>query len=200
METWRLGLAVLALCAVIGAACAGQRLAGGVRTVPLDVSGVSLPDESNGSALMAMRARPGELLIVYFGYTSCPDICPTTMSGLGQAIRQLPSGLGARVDVAMVTLDPDRDTGERLADYLGYFFERSHALRTTDATQLAAATAAFEVRWEVAPHQPGAAYSISHTAVTYAVDANGKVLVEWPFGSSTDSLRSDLSILLGRQS
>jgi protein SCO1/2 len=191
--------ACLSLGFALIAACTSPQLAGGVRTVPLDVSAISLPDASRGDAAMSLRAQPRELLVVYFGYTSCPDICPTTMSGLGQAIRQLPVDLAARVDVAMVTLDPDRDTAERLTGYLAYFFARSHALRTTDAGQLATAAAAFDVHWEVEAHQPGEPYGISHTAVTYAVDWNGKVVVEWPFGMVTDSIRSDLAILLARQ-
>jgi protein SCO1/2 len=191
----------LATAAILFApACAGPRLNGGVRSEPLDVSAVSLPDASTNNVAMPMRAQPGELLLVYFGYTSCPDICPTTMSDLGQAIRRLPATEAGRVDVAMVTLDPERDTGERLGQYLDHFFERSHALRTTSQDELQAAANAFGVRWEVEAHQPGEAYSISHTAITYAVDAEGKVLVEWPFGMDYELIRSDLSVLLARVS
>jgi protein SCO1/2 len=147
---------------------------------------------------MAMHAQTNELLLVYFGYTGCPDICPTTMADVGRAIRGLPTDLGRRVDVAMVTLDPERDTPDRLAQFLAYFFVRSHGLRTTDAHQLADAAAAFEVRWEVEPHQAGEPYKLSHTAVTYAVDDTGTVLVEWPFGTNFELIKSDLAILLER--
>jgi protein SCO1/2 len=187
--------------AVIVASCAGAPpLNGAVRTEPLDVSSVSLPDASNGDTPMVMRAQPGELLLVYFGYTSCPDICPTTMSDLGQAIRRLPEADAQRVDVAMVTLDPERDTGELLGQYLDHFVENSHALRTADADELQTAADAFRVRWEVEPHPTGEAYSIAHTAITYAVDANGRVVVEWPFGTDYELIRSDLSVLLERVS
>jgi protein SCO1/2 len=160
------------------------------------VGSVTLPDASNGGAALPMRAEPDGLLIVYFGYTSCPDVCPTTMSEVGQAIRALPTDLTARIDVAMVTLDPDRDTADRLTDYLGHFFARSHAVRTTDADQLDAAAAAFQVRFSVEEHQPGSDYKVSHTAVTYGVDETGTVRVEWPFGMRSDAITSDLLILL----
>ena len=176
---------------------AGSTLKGVIRTPPLRVGDVELPDESPAGRgkPFAMRARPGGLLLVYFGYTACPDICPTTLADIGAALR----GMDAerrRIEVAMVTFDPARDTGDVISSYLDHFVEGGHALRTEDPEQLEAAESAFHV---VARRvEDGGTYSFEHTAMTYAVDENGTVLVEWPFGTTWEDMRSDIRLLLDR--
>lgn len=170
-------------------------LAGAVRTPPLEVSDVVLPDAVTGEPV-AMQAPPGELYVVYFGYTSCPDVCPTTMNDVAVALGDLPDDLADRVTVAMATVDPERDTAEVLTGYLDHFFTRHLALRTTDPAALTAATEAFGVQWEVEEHEPGEAYEVAHTAVTYVVDDTGTVVVEWPFGLDSESMAADLRTLL----
>lgn len=190
----------LGLAALVLVGCAAQpRLAGAVREPPLVVDSVRLPDASAGGRLVGMTAAPGELLVVYFGYTSCPDICPTTLSDISVALGDLPEDLGRRVTVALVTVDPERDTDERLVGYLGFFFDRAMALRTTDPVALSEAARAFGVGFQVEEHQPGTSdYDVAHTAITYVVDSSGTVLVEWPFGFPAESMTSDLEILLTR--
>ena len=171
-------------------------LAGMVRSPALAVGDVELPDAAAGGEPAAMRAAEGDLLLVYFGYTFCPDICPTTMSDISVALADLPDDLAERVTVAMATVDPERDTGEVVAGYLEHFFDRSVALRTTDPEALADATDAFGVQFEVEEHAPGEAYDVAHSAVTYVVDDRGTVVVEWPFGFDSEAMTSDLKILL----
>lgn len=166
------------------------------REPSLEVGHVALPDVSAGGAPMAMRPPAGELLLVYFGYTSCPDVCPTTMNDVAVALGDLPDDLADRVTVAMATVDPERDTAEALTGYLDHFFTRHLALRTTDPAVLTAATEAFGVQWEVEEHEPGEAYEVAHTAVTYVVDDTGTVVVEWPFGLDSESMAADLRTLL----
>ena len=174
-------------------------LAGAVRTPPLSVASVALPDAGNDDAPVIMKAPPGELYLVYFGYTNCPDVCPTTMSDISVALDGLGEEKAGKVTVAMVTVDPDRDTSHLLTSYLAHFFDRSIALRTTDPAQLTAATNAFGVSFELGEHSPGEAYNVAHTAVTYVVDDTGTVVVEWPFGFDTDDMTSDLSTLLNKE-
>lgn len=147
---------------------------------------------------MAMRAPEGEFLLVYFGYTSCPDVCPTTMADISAALVDLPPDRADRVRVAMVTVDPERDTDEVLAGYLDHFFSRGVALRTEEAAELETAAAAFGVQWQIEEHEPGEAYDVAHTAVTYVVDDRGQVVVEWPFGFESEAMTSDLNMLLER--
>jgi protein SCO1 len=197
------GLLVFALFVGLpgASACTAPQLAlkGVTRAEPLDVAAISLPDVANRGTPLRMKPPWGNLLLVYFGYTSCPDICPATMIDVRVALDDLPRRLADRVSVAMVTVDPERDTPEVLTNYLVHFFERSHALRTTDQAALAAAAGAFGVRWEVEPHHPGTSYAVSHTAFTYVVDDTGQVIVEWPFGFDTQYMTSDLSTLLARR-
>ena len=194
-----IGSCVLAMVASCGPDPIPGALEGAVRTPPLVVASVSLPEVGSSNAPLTMRARPSELYLVYFGYTSCPDVCPTTMSDISVALGGLTPATAARVTVAMVTVDPDRDTPEILTGYLGHFFDHSIALRTTDAAQLATAANAFGVKFEVGAHAPGEAYNVAHTAVTYVVDDTGTVVDEWPFGLATAAMTSDLTTLLDKE-
>jgi len=199
-------VAVVTAVATLGACGGGggnagasrHALSGVIRTPPLEVGTVSLPDASPGAgdAPFVMRSQPGDLLLVYFGYTSCPDICPTTLSDIGRAVQRLPAADRNRVSVAMVTVDPDRDTGSVMTSYLDHFVHGGHALRTTDPVQQQQAQDAFRV---VAKRvDDGASYSFEHTAVTYVVDEHGTVVLEWPFGVSPAAISDDLQTLLHR--
>lgn len=170
-------------------------LQGLVRPEPLIVGPVTLPDASSGE-LRNMVAGPGELLVVYFGYLSCPDVCPTTMADLKSAFTNLPPEDVERIDVAFVTVDPERDDGEAIDSYMDYFFERHRGLRP-DLDQLAAAEAAFLSTSDRIPDDEGG-YDVTHSAVTYVVDDSGTVLVEWAFGTTPEAMASDLAILLDR--
>ncbi len=194
-----IGLGLLTVVASCSADLRTGALAGAVRTPPLVVASISLPDARNDAAPVTMKAPPGELYLVYFGYTSCPDVCPTTMSDISVALDDLSVAQASKVTVAMVTVDPERDTAGFLTGYLDHFFDHSIAMRTTDAAQLAAAAKAFGVKFEVAPHAPGDSYTVAHTAVTYVVDDTGTVVVEWPFGLDTEAMTSDLSSLLNKE-
>lgn len=175
---------------------AGGELQGLVRDQPLDVRAVTLPDAATG-APAGVVPPAGELVIAYFGYTSCPDVCPTTMSDVQRALEQLDPADAAKVEVVFVTVDPKRDTAQLLGDYLGYFFERQRALRTEDTAELEAAQDAFLASSSIEPTGPDT-YEVSHSAATYVVGANGTVLVEWAFGTSSDTMAHDLEILIAR--
>lgn len=195
----RLAVLVAVLAVMLAGCGADPTLAGAVRQPPLDVSGVSLPNAATGGAPASVVPAPDELTLVYFGYTYCPDICPTTLSDISVALADLDAAVAERVTVAMVTVDPERDTDERLVSYLGHFFAEPMALRTTDPEALREAADAFGVQWEVEDHQPGDdRYDVAHTAITYVVDGTGAVVVEWPFGLEADAMASDLTILLTR--
>lgn len=191
--------------AVIGAAllvaCGGKAgdsasLRGYVPPSPKRVADVSVtewtPDGARGFGFVA---RPGEVLVVYFGYTNCPDMCPTTMVAVKNAKNRIGPGLAGRVDLAMVTVDPARDKGENLSRYLGSFADRNHALVPADDNELEAAKAAFQVTSSVTEKSDGTA-EVSHSASAYVVDDTGTVVVEWPFGLDAESMANDLMILL----
>ena len=181
------------------AACGSKpaSLKGAVVTPAPNVAGVTLPDVAHDGELFTMRAAAQGLLVVYFGYTNCPDLCPTTLSNIAVALRKIGSAKAQRVSVAMATVDPGRDTPVVLTGYLDHFFATSHALRTTNQQQLADAAAAFGVEYQVATHKPGETdYSVAHTAFSYVVDDRGRVVDEWPFGLKPADMASDLKLLL----
>lgn len=170
-------------------------LRGAVRNPSLEVADIVVPRAADG-APHPMRADDGDLTLVYFGYTMCPDVCPTTMSDISVALEDLPDDLAERVTVALVTLDPERDTAEVLTGYLAHFFDNGVALRTTDPAALSEATNAFGVQWVVEEHAPGESYDVAHSAITYVVDDTGTVVDELPFGMAAEDIAHDLSTLL----
>jgi protein SCO1/2 len=184
----------LASMLVIGACGVDEYVpAGIVRTPPPDVGGVALPDAATGGEL-TLEAKPDSVLVVYFGYTACPDICPTTMADVRTALRDLDE-LADRVDVAMVTVDPDRDTAEVLTSYVQAFVEDGHALRTDDPEALAAAAAPFGAQYEVTVQDDGWV-DVVHSAFLYAVDDRGRLRLTWPFGIEPELIEADLRALL----
>lgn len=198
-------LALLAASLAVLPGCGGadktddsEGLRGLTREPALQVGDVRLPDvgPAGDGRSSSLRARPGGLRLVYFGYTSCPDVCPTTMVDVRAAIGRLPAGDRERVAMAMVTVDPRRDTPAKLNGYLSHFFETWSAYRTGDRTRLSRAEKAFRASHKAARPNRHGSYDVSHTAQVYAVDQDGEVLVEWPFGSSPNDIRADLAELL----
>lgn len=172
--------------------------AGVEREIPIDLSGVVLPDASQGGAPFPLRAADGKILLVYFGYTNCPDVCPTTLSEVKRIRRDLGEDAG-RVEVAMVTVDPARDTAEVLTGYLGHFFDDAHALRTDDPAVLAAATAAVGGTVTTRPTTDAEHYTVDHVATLFAVDPSGVVVAEWPFGTPATSIEQELRNVLDEE-
>jgi protein SCO1 len=190
----RRALAGLALTLALASCGGGERELVGYALEPAPrVDAVALPDVSRGGEPFALRAQPAGLLVVYFGYTNCPDVCPTTMSDVRTALRQLGDDAD-RVDVAMVTIDPDRDTAV-LADYVGSFVEGGHALATDDAGELRAVADPFGVSYLVEKNS-GGEIEVSHSPQLYVVDDGGTLALTWQFGVPADDLADDLAQLL----
>lgn len=195
----------LVIATATAAGCGGGRdgdhttsLRGFTRTPAPQVGHLSLPDVAppSSGAPMRLRAGAGRLLLVYFGYTSCPDVCPTTFADVRAAIGQLPAALRGQVAVALVTVDPARDTAKAMNRYMSHFFAGWHALRTTDAAALRRVEQAFGARHERERPRADGTYAVSHTALLYAVDEHGAIRVEWPFGTPPADIAPDLRTLL----
>ncbi|MCU0269327.1 MAG: SCO family protein [Acidimicrobiales bacterium] len=165
------------------------------RETPLAVGEVTIPEVTEGSeGTFDFVAEPGELLVNYFGYTACPDICPTSLADLRDALEAVGDDAD-KVSLSFVTVDPERDTAEQLNGFLPFFVENYHALRTDDPAELEAVENAFLASSTITPTEDGE-YEVSHTAFFYVIDANGDVIVEWPFGTTAEAMASDLEILL----
>jgi protein SCO1/2 len=168
--------------------------AGSVRSPAPDVSGLSLPESSAGGAEFFFKAPPGKLFILYFGYTACPDICPTTMADLRAALRTI-GDKADRVEVGMATVDPLRDTDELITAYVRGFFPTGRAFRTDDAVALQAAADAFGAAYQVSFTDEGLE-EVIHTAFLYVVDDTGHLRLSWPFGIQSEDIASDLNHLI----
>lgn len=180
--------------ALVAAGCGGEReLVGLTREPAPQVDAVALPDVSRDGAPFELRAQPGGLLVVYFGYTHCPDICPTTMADLARALDDLGDD-AARVDVAMVTVDPERDA-EVLAEYVTGFVADGHALATDDGATLRSVAETFGVTYDVRT-APDGDVEVGHSSYLFGVDATGTLVITWPFGTAADDLAADLDALL----
>jgi protein SCO1/2 len=135
----------------------------------------------------------GKVTVVFFGYTQCPDVCPTTMAELAQ-IRTLMGADGNKLQTVFVTIDPERDTAEILKAYVANFGPGVTALRG-NAEQTAAAAKEFKVFYaKVAGKSPGS-YSMDHSAASFVFDPNGRVRLFVPYGGDPKVLAADLKQL-----
>ncbi|MEZ5260350.1 MAG: SCO family protein [Acidimicrobiales bacterium] len=128
--------ATLAVLTAVLAACGAERpdrLVGAVREPRPDVGQVTLLEA--GAGPFRFEAEPGHVLLTYFGYTSCPDVCPTTLADLKVVYEDL-GAAAERVDLAMVTIDPEVDTAGLLTAYVRSFVPGAHAIVSTDDVAL----------------------------------------------------------------
>ncbi len=136
----------------------------------------------------------GKVTVVFFGYTQCPDVCPTTMAELAQVKKTLGAD-GERVQGVFVTIDPERDTPELLKAYMGSFDPSFVALRGTP-DQTAATAKEFKVFYAKVPGKTEGSYTMDHTAGSYVFDTSGKLRLFVRYGSGADALAADLKALL----
>jgi protein SCO1/2 len=170
-----------------------RELAGIVRDPAPDVDGTPVPSLTDPGDDIVFRAEPGGFQAVYFGYTNCPDVCPTTMADWAVTLRRLPDDLVARVDTVMITVDPERDN-DLLPGYVQSFVADAEAGGTTDADVLAAAAAPFGASYEVTTADDGD-IEVSHSGFLYLVDDQGRLVVTWPFGTSSIEMAADVEQL-----
>lgn len=179
-----------------GGSADGNTLIGYVPPSTKHVGNISVSEwKESGTEPFHFHAGAGDVLVVYFGYTNCPDMCPTTMVAVRNAKKRIGDDLASHVDLAMVTVDPGRDHGADLSRYLGSFAVRNHALVPADAEELEAAKDAFQVTSSVTTDASGKV-EVTHSASAYVVNPAGDVVVEWPFGMDAKSMAHDLETLL----
>ena len=136
----------------------------------------------------------GKVIVVFFGYTQCPDVCPTTMAELAQIRTQLGAD-GDRLETVFVTIDPERDTPEVLKAYVANFGPNVVALRG-DAGQTAAAAKEFKVFYAKVPGKTAGSYTMDHSAASFVFDPAGRVRLFVPYGADTKLLTGDVKQLL----
>jgi protein SCO1/2 len=131
-------------------------------------------------------SQRGKVLLIYFGYTYCPDICPTSLTATSQALNQLSADEQKMVKTVFVSVDPERDTPARLKDYVAFFHPNIVGVTgTPDAVASAARRyGAIYARQDVG----GAGYVVDHSAWTYVVAPDGRLLGQIPHGASVEQI------------
>lgn len=193
-------VASLVVVASLGLAACGDSekdvLLGYIPASQKFVGSASVTEAATGEPFV-FKAAKGEVLIAYFGYTMCPDVCPTTLVALKNAKRKL-GELATKVDVAMTTVDRERDTVTVLPKYLGSFLDRYHALVPRSDAELRAAEEVFQATSSVTK-KPDGTVQVVHGGTAYVVDDAGYVVDEFPFGMTPADMAHDLQILLTKK-
>jgi protein SCO1/2 len=136
-------------------------------------------------------------VVLFFGYTHCPDVCPTTMAELSQALQQLGPADASRVQVLFVTVDPERDTAALMAQYVPAFNPSFVGLRPADQAQLTQVTKDFRVYYAKVPGKTPDSYTMDHTAASYVFDPDGKLRLFARDGQGAAPWVHDIKLLLG---
>ena len=137
----------------------------------------------------------GKYIAIYFGYTTCPDICPTTLADLGKAVKLL-GDTAEKVQVLFVTVDPERDTISRLRDYLAYFGPEIVGMRgSLEETERIASQfgVAYEKRYA---SESATDYLIDHSSAVIVLDPARRPQLMFPFGVTAEQIASDLTTLI----
>ena len=188
------GAVALVLSAGILAACSPDKPQ--FKSVDLTgadyASGFSLSDQ-NGQT-RTLKDFAGKVVVVFFGYTQCPDVCPTTMAELAQ-VKKLLGADGDKLQAVFITVDPERDTSALLKAYMGNFDPSFVALRPSMA-QLPEVAKDFKVFYKKAEGKTPGSYSMDHSAGSYIFDAKGRIRLYTRYGSDTENLVSDIRLLL----
>jgi protein SCO1 len=136
----------------------------------------------------------GKAVVLFFGYTQCPDVCPTTLSTLAETMRRL-GPEAARVQVLFVTIDPERDTAELLSHYVTAF-DPSFLGLAGDADATARVAKEFKVIYQKQPGRTPGSYTMDHSAGTFMFDPEGRLRLYAGHGQDAEAFAHDLALLL----
>ena len=156
----------------------------------------SLPDH-NGQQ-RSVKDFAGKVVVVFFGYTQCPDVCPTSMSELAE-IRKLLGPDGDKLQGIFITVDPERDSAEVLKAYMANFDPSFLALRPTSPDQLAALAKDFKAYYKKVDGRTPTSYTMDHSAGSYVYDTKGRIRLFTRYGSGAKPLAEDIRQLLRQQ-
>lgn len=136
----------------------------------------------------------GKLVLVYFGYTFCPDICPATLANVGQALKQIGSR-SDEVQTIMISLDPQRDTPEKLAEYVKHFHPSFLGVTGTKE-EVDRVASLYGIFYQVNQGSEATDYLIDHTATLLVIDREGYLKLVFPFGVTSEEIADDLKYML----
>jgi len=150
--------------------------------------------DHNGQ-VRSLKDFQGKIVVMFFGYTQCPDVCPTSMTELA-AIKKMLGADGDRLQGLFVTVDPERDTPEVLKAYMGNFDPSFLALYATSPEKLAAVTKDYKVYYKKVEGKTPTSYTMDHSAGSYVYDTQGSLRLYSRYGSGAGALAEDIKLLL----
>lgn len=187
-------IVILAVLALMTAACSGTRVSQG------DLMGVAMAEptpkpaftltDTEGQPFHFAEETEGKLTLLYFGYTYCPDICPVHLAQIAEALEQMPQ---VSAEVVFVSVDPERDTPERIREFLDNF-DRSFVGLTGTPEQIRAAEDAVGVPPSV-KEGDGENYTVGHAGQVFAWAPDGLLYAQYPFGTRQSTWVNDLEML-----
>ncbi len=145
--------------------------------------------DQNGAARSDQDFR-GRYLLVFFGYTYCPDVCPTTLAVMKSALEMMGSR-AERIVPIFITVDPKRDTPEKLKNYLSSFGPRFVGL-TGDDKAISSVAKEYRVYYQIRPAGNGADYTVDHSGVVYLMDGSGRFVANYALDNSPDMMAQDI--------
>ena len=191
------------------AACALLASAGGLLTAcqpdkpqfkAIDITGA---DYAQGFQLTDFNGQPrsladykGKVVVVFFGFTQCPDVCPTTMNEMAQ-VKKLLGTDGDKLQVVFISIDPERDTPEVLKAYMGSFDPGFLGLYAASPEALAELAKDYKIYFKKVDGKTPTSYSMDHSAQSYIYDPQGRLRLYSRYGSDPKLVAEDIKLLLG---
>jgi protein SCO1/2 len=185
---------LLVLWVVVLAGAAGWIAWDAMRDSPPAIGGPFTLVDQNGQIVTEATFK-GKPTVIYFGYTYCPDVCPTALLLLENAIEKLGPGADKKINAVFITVDPERDTPKLMKDYVGNFGENFYGLSGTP-DQIAAAARAFRVYYQKVPSKDGAPYLMDHSSIVYLLDRNGRFVTHFTHETKTETIAAALQRLM----
>ena len=136
----------------------------------------------------------GKIVLLFFGYTSCPDVCPTTMADMVRVVEELGDKADS-VQVVFISVDPDRDTSEKVQAYVDHFNKNFTGL-SGSMDELQTVWDAYGIYREITQSQSTTVYSVDHTARVMLIDSDGNLRLSYGFQTPVDDIAHDIKILL----
>jgi protein SCO1/2 len=144
---------------------------------------------------VALADFRGKVVLIYFGYTFCPDVCPTSLSLMAQALSSLEPAQRERVQGIFISVDPERDTPERLKEYAPFFHPAIIGISGSQE-QLAAVTKQYGASYMKQKPNAEGQYAVDHSSVTYGIDPDGKLAASLPHASTPQQISDAIRPLL----
>jgi cytochrome oxidase Cu insertion factor (SCO1/SenC/PrrC family) len=137
----------------------------------------------------------GKPTLIYFGYTFCPDVCPTSLLLMETAVEKLGPDAAKKVNLVFITIDPERDTQKLIKDYVGNFSPTFIGLTGTPE-QVTAAARAYRVYYQKVPGKDGAPYLMDHSSIVYLLDRNGRFVTHFTHEAKAEAIAAGVERLL----